>query len=75
MASHESVNSDTKFSVPDKQALAALAASSAGDIRSAVNALQFACLNSKIPRSILISYQAKESFTLTLFLFLHYLKW
>ena len=33
-----------KFAVPDKEALMALAESSGGDIRGAINALQFACL-------------------------------
>jgi len=43
----ESLHSHTKFSIPDKQSLTALATSSGGDLRSAVNALQFACLKSK----------------------------
>ena len=48
IASCESVNGVRKFSVPDKTALTSLAVSSAGDIRAAINALQFACLNSKL---------------------------
>ncbi len=35
------------FSMPDKEALASLAESSGGDIRAAINALQFACLKGK----------------------------
>jgi hypothetical protein len=45
IASYESAYGVRKFSVPDKTALTSLATSSSGDIRAAVNALQFACLN------------------------------
>ena len=35
---------EVKFHMPSKDVIECLAASSAGDIRSAINALQFACL-------------------------------
>ena len=35
---------EVKFHMPSKEVLECLAESSAGDIRSAINALQFACL-------------------------------
>ena len=41
----ESSSSDKMFKIPDKDSLQALATSVNGDIRAAVNALQFACLN------------------------------
>jgi hypothetical protein len=50
IASSESMHGVRKFSVPDKTALTSLAVSSSGDIRSAINALQFACLNGILSR-------------------------
>ena len=38
---------EVKFHMPPKDVIECLAASSAGDIRSAINALQFACLKGK----------------------------
>ena len=38
---------EVKFYMPSKDVIECLAASSAGDIRSAINALQFACLKGK----------------------------
>ena len=35
---------EVKFHMPSKDVIECLAASSAGDVRSAINALQFACL-------------------------------
>ena len=43
IATLESANGPKRFSVPDKDALTALAEASGGDIRGAINALQFAC--------------------------------
>ena len=37
-----------KFHVPPKSTLEALAAASSGDIRGAINALQFACLKGRV---------------------------
>ena len=37
-----------KFHVPPKSTLEALAAASSGDIRGAINALQFACLKGRL---------------------------
>ena len=39
---------EVKFHMPSKDVIECLAASSAGDIRSAVNALQFACLKGTV---------------------------
>ena len=41
----ESSYGERSFRIPDKASLSALAASVNGDIRAAINALQFACLN------------------------------
>jgi len=46
VAKEESASGVRDFRVPDKESLTALAESSSGDIRAAVNALQFACLKS-----------------------------
>ena len=39
---------EVKFHMPSKEVIECLAASSAGDIRSAINALQFACLKGTV---------------------------
>ena len=39
---------ERRFSVPDKIALESLAESAGGDIRAAINALQFSCLNDNV---------------------------
>ena len=39
---------ERRFSVPDKVALESLAESAGGDIRAAINALQFSCLNDNV---------------------------
>lgn len=44
IATQESIKGPYKFSVPSKMTLESLAMSSNGDVRGAVNALQFACL-------------------------------
>lgn len=40
----ESVKGSHKFTVPSKSVIESIAMASAGDIRGAINALQFACL-------------------------------
>ena len=44
IAREESRSGVRSFTVPDKTSLTSLAESSSGDIRAAINALQFACL-------------------------------
>lgn len=44
IANSEAKSGVRSFKIPDKDALTALAESSGGDIRGAINALQFACL-------------------------------
>ena len=39
-----------KFAIPSKAVIESISMSSAGDIRGAINALQFACLKGKINR-------------------------
>lgn len=45
IATSESLNGVRNFSVPDKMTLTNLVESTGGDIRAAINALQFSCLN------------------------------
>jgi len=45
IATSESQNGVRNFTVPDKQTLTNLVESTGGDIRAAINALQFSCLN------------------------------
>ena len=47
----ESSNCPKSFHIPDKGSLTALANSVNGDIRAAINALQFACINNEVASS------------------------
>ena len=51
---------EVKFHMPPKDVIECLAASSAGDIRSAVNALQFACLKGTAIHTLLAVYYSGE---------------
>lgn len=44
VATEESLKGSHKFTVPSKSVIESIAMASAGDIRGAINALQFACL-------------------------------
>jgi len=44
IATDESLKGSHKFTVPSKSVIESIAMASAGDLRGAVNALQFACL-------------------------------
>lgn len=48
IATEESRSGVRSFRVPDRDSLQSLAESSFGDIRGAINALQFSCLNGKM---------------------------
>jgi cell cycle checkpoint protein len=50
IAKEEAANGVREFRVPDKESLGSLAESSSGDIRAAINALQFACLKSDVKK-------------------------
>ena len=44
IATEESIKGTHKFTVPSKTVIESIAMASSGDIRGAINALQFACL-------------------------------